>query len=222
MCSEKNRLKQAHARKENWQRWGPYLSERQWGTVREDYSADGDSWSYFPFEHSHSRAYRWGEDGLLGFTDRECRLCFSLAVWNGKDPILKERLYGLNGHQGNHGEDVKELYYYQDATPTYSYCKATYRYPLEAFPYDDLQQENKHRGLTSPEYELQDTTILSDNAFADVTVEYAKSCPDDILIRLTAHNHGDQPVTLHFNSFSPVLGMHFTGDDGLALYTLNA
>ena len=145
MNAEKTRLADSAARKANWKRWGPYLSERQWGTVREDYSKEGEAWDYLPFEHSSSRAYRWGEDGILGFCDRECRLCFSIALWNEKDERLKERLYGLNGNQGNHGEDCKELYYYLDSTPTHSYAKALYKYPQAAFPYETLKQENANR-----------------------------------------------------------------------------
>ena len=139
-------LRQSHARAANWQRWGPYLAERQWGTVREDYSADGDCWDYFPHDQARSRAYRWGEDGLLGICDRECRLCFAVALWNGRDPILKERLFGLTGPEGNHGEDVKECYYYLDATPTHSYMKSLYKYPQAEFPYARLVEENRRRG----------------------------------------------------------------------------
>jgi len=142
---ERRRLAEDAKRRKNWKRWGPYLSERQWGTVREDYSENGTCWESFPHEHARSRAYRWGEDGLLGFTDRECRLCVGVALWNGKDPILKERLFGLNGHEGNHGEDVKEVYHYLDATPTGSYCKALYKYPLAEFPYAQLVEENRRR-----------------------------------------------------------------------------
>src|SRR2546426_7131804 len=151
------RLEQDAQRHKNWKRWGPYLSERQWGTVREDYSATGESWAYFPHDHARSRAYRWGEDGLLGITDREGRLCFALALWNGRDPILKERLFGLDSHDGNHGEDVKELYYFLDATPTYSYLKALYQYPHAEYPYARLVQENARRGKHDPEFELLDT-----------------------------------------------------------------
>src|SRR5262245_40533129 len=153
------RLAEDRARTKNWKRWGPYLSERQWGTVREDYSLDGSAWSYFPHEHARSRAYRWGEDGLLGITDRKCRLCFALALWHGRDPILKERLFGLSGPEGNHGEDVKELYYYLDATPTYSYARALYKYPQHGYPYQRLVQENGRRGRSDPEFELLDTGV---------------------------------------------------------------
>ncbi|HXJ30187.1 MAG TPA: hypothetical protein VNG35_06090, partial [Gemmatimonadales bacterium] len=195
---ERQRLALDAARTENWKRWGPYLSERQWGTVREDYSADGDCWSYFPHDHARSRAYRWGEDGLLGLTDREGRLCFALALWNGRDPILKERLFGLSGHEGNHGEDVKECYYFLDATPTHSYAKALYKYPQAEFPYDALLQENRRRGLDQPEFELSDTGVFSDDRYWDVLAEYAKAAPDDILIRITLANRGPEPATIHF------------------------
>src|SRR5580658_460663 len=151
MNEELQRLQEDLAREKNWKRWGPYLSERQWATVREDYSEGGDPWDYFPHEHARSRAYRWGEDGLLGITDRECRLCFALALWNGKDPILKERLFGLTGPEGNHGEDVKELYYYLDATPTSSYLKGLYKYPQAEYPYAQLVRENKVRTRKDPE-----------------------------------------------------------------------
>ena len=181
----------------NWKRWGPYLSERQWGTVREDYSPNGTCWEYFPHDHARSRAYRWGEDGLLGITDRECRLCFSLALWNERDPILKERLFGLNGNEGNHGEDVKELYYYLDSTPTHSYMRALYKYPQAAFPYDHLVAENRSRSRHDPEYELLDTGLFAENRYWDVTAEYAKASPNDILIQLTIANRGPEPATLH-------------------------
>jgi hypothetical protein len=196
--SEHRRLAEDEARILNWKRWGPYLSDRQWGTVREDYSEDGDAWDYLTHDQARSRAYRWGEDGLLGITDRECRLCFAPALWNGLDPILKERLFGLSGPQGNHGEDVKEAYYHLDATPTHSYGKALYRYPQKAFPYDELATENQKRSRGDPEYELADTGILDDNRFFDLTVEYAKASPNDILIRLTVANLGpeDAPLTL--------------------------
>src|SRR5688572_4247078 len=188
--AEGRRLAEDAARARNWKRWGPYLSERQWGTVREDYSPDGAAWDHFPHEQARSRAYRWGEDGLLGFTDRQCRLCFALALWNGKDPILKERLFGLSGPQGNHGEDVKELYYYLDATPTYSYAKALYKYPQREYPYQDLVQENARRGKLEGEYELVDTGVFAENRYFDVQAEYAKAGPDDLLIRITLSNRG--------------------------------
>jgi hypothetical protein len=188
--AESRRLAADTARRENWKRWGPYLSERQWGTVREDYSHDGAAWDHFPHEQARSRAYRWGEDGLLGFTDRQCRLCFALALWNKKDPILKERLFGLTGPQGNHGEDVKELYYYLDATPTYSYAKALYKYPQREFPYQDLVQENGRRSKLEPEYELADAGAFDENRYFDVQAEYAKAAPEDLLIRITVTNRG--------------------------------
>ncbi|NOT28918.1 MAG: glucosidase, partial [Planctomycetes bacterium] len=193
---EARRLAEDAARTSNWKRWGPYLSERQWGTVREDYSPDGAAWEHFPHEHARSRAYRWGEDGLLGITDRQCRLCFGLALWNGKDPILKERLFGLTGPQGNHGEDVKELYYYLDATPTYSYAKALYKYPQREFPYQALVQENARRGKHEPEYELADTGVFDEGRYFDVQVEYAKAHPEDLLIRVTVSNRGPQAAEL--------------------------
>src|SRR6202161_4779763 len=156
---EAERLAEDHERRQDWTLWGTYLSERQWGTVREDYSANGDVWNYFPHDHARSRTYRWGEDGLFGLSDRNSRLCLAIALWNGRDPILKERLFGLSNPEGNHGEDVKENYYYLDALPTHSYCKALYKYPQQAFPYDDLVQTNRERGYDQPEYELLDTGI---------------------------------------------------------------
>ena len=162
--AEHQRLTEDAARTKNWKRWGPYLSERQWATVREDYSPYGNCWDYFPHDHARSRAYRWGEDGLLGITDRQCRLCFALALWNGKDPILKERLFGLTGPEGNHGEDVKELYYYLDSTPTHSYMKALYKYPQAEFPYARLIEENRRRGLGEPEFELIDTGVFDERS----------------------------------------------------------
>jgi len=194
---ESVRLEEDRQRLKNWKRWGPYLSERQWGTVREDYSPGGDAWNYFPHDHARSRAYRWGEDGLLGFTDRECRLCFAVALWNGVDPILKERLFGLTGPEGNHGEDVKECYFYLDSSPTHSYCKALYKYPQRPYPYARLIEENRRRGKGQPEFELIDTGIFDDNRYFDVQAEYAKSSPDDIWIRLTISNRGPQAATLH-------------------------
>jgi hypothetical protein len=166
--AEEQRLEHDSQHARNWKRWGPYLSERQWATVREDYSADGNSWDYFPHDHARSRAYRWGEDGLLGITDRQCRLCFGLALWNGKDPILKERLFGLTGPQGNHGEHVKELYYYLDSTPTHSYMKALYKYPQAEYPYGWLVEENRRRGLGAPEFELIDTGLFDEDRYFDV------------------------------------------------------
>ncbi len=197
MTPEHQRLQEDLRREKNWQRWGPYLSERQWGTVREDYSENGDAWGYFPHDHARSRAYRWGEDGLLGFTDRECRLCFSLALWNGKDAILKERLYGVTGPQGNHGEDVKEHYYYLDSTPTHSYSKALYKYPYDSYPYEKLVAESAKRTRLEPEYEIEDSGIFDGSRYFDVFVEYAKNDPNDIVIRITAHNRGPEEAPLH-------------------------
>src|SRR5437016_323435 len=190
--AEAIRLQADATRAKNWKRWGPYLSERQWATVREDYSPGGTCWEYFPHEQARSRAYRWGEDGLLGITDRECRLCFALALWNGRDPILKERLFGLTGPEGNHGEDVKELYFYLDSTPTHSYLKALYKYPQAAFPYDRLVAENGHRTRHDPEFELADTGVFDDGRYFDVFAEYAKSSPDNVLIRITVANRGPE------------------------------
>ncbi|MBX7143533.1 MAG: glucosidase [Oligoflexia bacterium] len=195
--AETLRLEEDRTRQKNWKRWGPYLPERQWGTVREDYSADGACWDYLPHDHARSRAYRWGEDGLLGFTDRQCRLCFAFAFWNGQDPILKERVFGLTGPEGNHGEDVKEYYYYLDSVPTHSYCKALYKYPQRAFPYSKLVAESKRRSREQPEYELVDTGIFADNRYFDISIEYAKAGPDDILIRLTVLNRGSEAAILH-------------------------
>src|SRR6202453_54475 len=195
--AEAERLQEDALRQKNWKRWGPYLSERQWGTVREDYSLDGTCWEYFPHDHARSRAYRWGEDGLFGITDREGRLCFALALWNGRDPILKERLFGLTNGQGNHGEDVKECYFYLDATPTYSYCKALYKYPQAEFPYTRLIEENQRRSRKDPEFELTDPGIFDDSRYFDVTVEYAKGSPNDVLIRITVANRGPDPAKLH-------------------------
>jgi hypothetical protein len=195
--AEARRLAEDEHRASNWKRWGPYLSERQWGTVREDYSARGESWSDFPHEHARSRAYRWGEDGLLGITDRQGRLCFALALWNEKDPFLKERLFGLTGPQGNHGEDVKEEYFYLESTPTHSYLKALYKYPQAAFPYERLVEENQRRGRDAPEFELVDTGVFHERRYFDVSAEYAKAGPDDILIRLTVSNRGPEPARLH-------------------------
>ena len=197
MDAESLRLAADARREANWKRWGPYLSERQWATVREDYSEWGTAWEYFPHEHARSRAYRWGEDGLLGITDRECRLCFALALWNGNDPILKERLFGLAGPEGNHGEDVKECYYYLDSTPTHSYMRALYKYPQVEFPYARLVEENRRRGKRDPEFELTDTGVFDGDRYFDVFVEYAKAAPDDLLIRITVANRSPEAATLH-------------------------
>ncbi|HWP64348.1 MAG TPA: glucosidase [Candidatus Limnocylindria bacterium] len=195
--AESSRLAEDEARCRNWKRWGPYLAERQWGTVREDYSADGACWTYFPHDHARSRAYRWGEDGLLGITDRQCRLCFAVALWNGRDPILKERLFGLANPEGNHGEDVKECYFYLDATPTHSYLKALYKYPQREFPYAQLVAENGRRGTHDAEFELVDTGVFDGDGYFDVTAEYAKAGPDDILVRLTIANRGSEAAPIH-------------------------
>ena len=181
----------------NWRRWGPYLSERQWGTVREDYSPDGEAWTSFPHDHARSRAYRWGEDGLAGFSDDRQQICLSLALWNGQDDILKERLFGLTNAQGNHGEDVKELYYFVDGLPSHAYMKMVYKYPQAAFPYDALIAGNASRGLTDPEFELIDTGIFAENRYFDVEIEYAKGDADDILMRIVAHNRGPDAAPLH-------------------------
>ena len=177
-------------------RWGPFLAERQWGTVREDYSDDGSCWDYFPHDHARSRAYRWGEDGLLGVTDRHGRLCFSFALWNERDAFLKERLFGLAGPEGNHGEDVKEEYFYVDALPSAALLRANYKYPRRAFPYDDLVATNAERGRDDPEYELRDTDAFDDGYF-DVTATYAKSSPDDILVELQVTNRSQEEAKVH-------------------------
>jgi hypothetical protein len=194
---EQVRLKEALERKVPWKKWGPYLSERQWGTVREDYSENGDAWNFFTHDHARSRAYRWGEDGLAGISDDKQRLCFALALWNGKDPILKERLFGLTNSQGNHGEDVKEYYFYLDSTPTHSYMKYLYKYPQAAFPYADLVETNGRRSRNEMEYELLDTGIFKDDRYFDVFIEYAKAGPEDILVRITAANRGPEAAQLH-------------------------
>ncbi|MCI0546056.1 MAG: glucosidase [Candidatus Rokubacteria bacterium] len=194
---EHERLAESEARGVHWRRWGPYLAERQWGTVREDYSPHGAAWDYFPHDHARSRAYRWGEDGILGISDNHQRLCFALALWNGRDPILKERMFGLAGTEGNHGEDVKEYYFYLDSTPTHAYMKGLYKYPQEAFPYDELVAENRRRDRHQPEHELLDTGIFDGNRYFDVTVEYAKCAAEDVLIRITAENRGSEPAELH-------------------------
>ena len=194
---ERSASPSAPPRRPAWKKWGPYLSERQWGTVREDYSPHGNAWDYFPHDHARSRAYRWGEDGIAGFSDDQQTLCLSLALWNERDPILKERLFGLTNGEGNHGEDVKELYYYLDATPTHSYLKMLYKYPQAAFPYADLVAENRRRGIGAPEYELLDTGVFDDDRYFDVFVEYAQAQIDDVLMRITAHNRGGESAPLH-------------------------
>jgi hypothetical protein len=196
MTAEEQRLEESHHRTKHWKRWGPYLADRQWGTVREDYSPDGTAWEYFPHEQARSRAYRWGEDGIGGICDRHQRLCFALALWNGRDHILKERLFGLTGHEGNHGEDVKEYYFYLDSTPTHSYMKFLYKYPQAAFPYDQLVAENHKRGKRDPEFELMDTGVFNENRYFDVFMEYAKGAPEDIQIKITAWNRGPEEAQL--------------------------
>src|SRR5207248_8476512 len=188
MIAEERRIEESRQRTKHWKRWGPYLSERAWGTVREDYSADGTAWDYFPHDHARSRAYRWNEDGLAGICDRHQMICFAVALWNGRDPILKERAFGLTGIEGNHGEDVKEYYFYLDSTPTHSYLKYLYKYPQAEFPYTQLVEENHRRGKNMPEFDLIDTGIFDDNRYFDVFVEYAKAAVEDILIRISVVN----------------------------------
>jgi hypothetical protein len=218
MNAERERLAQARDSqsdwknsKANWKKWGPYLSERQWGTVREDYSPDGDAWNHFPHDHARSRAYRWGEDGLAGICDDEQQLCFAIALWNGRDPIVKERLFGLANGEGNHGEDVKEYYFYLDSTPTHSYLKYLYKYPQRAFPYEDLVRTNRARNRQEPEYELLDTGVFDDDRYFDVFVEYAKASPEDLLIQITVHNRGPDAAELHL---LPTLWFRNTWSDG--------
>jgi hypothetical protein len=197
MTQEERRLREAVEHTAHWRRWGPYLAERQWGTVREDYSPHGTAWDFFPHDHARSRAYRWGEDGLAGISDNHQRLCFALALWNGQDPILKERLFGLTGNEGNHGEDVKEYYFYLDSTPTHSYMKYLYKYPQAAFPYRQLVEQSRQRTRRDLEYELLDTGVFNDDRYFDVFVEYAKATTDDILIRISTVNRGPDPAELH-------------------------
>ncbi len=197
MDAERRRLADVRERRVPWWRWGTFLAERQWGTVREDYSAEGDAWRYFPHDQARSRAYRWGEDGLLGWCDSRCRLCFCIALWNETDPILKERLFGLTGPEGNHAEDVKEAYFYLDATPTHSYVRGLYKYPQRTFPYDQLVLENSRRSRQDPEYELVDTDVFADSRYFDVAVEYAKADPTDIVIRITLTNRGPDTAPIH-------------------------
>ncbi len=197
MTTEKERLEEHRQQGIAWKKWGPYLSERQWGTVREDYSYGGDAWNYFSHDQARSRAYRWGEDGIAGISDDKQHLCFALALWNGKDPILKERLFGLTNAEGNHGEDVKEYYFYLDSTPTHSYMKYLYKYPHLAFPYDDLVDANGRRTRRDMEYELLDTGIFDSDRYFDVFVEYAKGGPEDICIQITAVNRGKEAAELH-------------------------
>jgi hypothetical protein len=231
MTAEEERLDAARAGRARWRRWGPYVSERQWGTVREDYSADGTAWDYFPHDHARSRAYRWGEDGIAGICDDKQFLCFALALWNGVDPILKERMFGLSGNEGNHGEDVKECYFYLDNVPSHAYMKYLYKYPQREFPYAELVAENRRRGKLDPEYELLDTGIFDDDRYFDVFVEYAKADPDDILIRIEVFNRGPEAAALHVlptlwfrNDWSwspahprPDIAVEHSGSDGLVL-----
>jgi len=196
MTAEEKRLLEAQERKTHWKRWGPYLSERAWGTVREDYSAHGKAWDYLPHDHARSRAYRWNEDGIAGISDRHQLICFAIALWNGKDPILKERLFGLTGSEGNHGEDVKEYYFYLDSTPTHSYMKYLYKYPQGEYPYAQLVEENRRRGKQEPEYELMDTGVFEENRYFDVFVEYCKADSEDLLVRINVANRGPDTAAI--------------------------
>ncbi len=197
MTAERRRLEEDRARQAYWKRWGPYVSDRAWATVREDYSAEGTAWEYFPHDHARSRAYRWNEDGLAGICDRHQEVCLALALWNGRDPFLKERLFGLTGDEGNHGEDVKEYYFHLDSTPTHSYMRMLYKYPQAAFPYARLTEENRRRGKDALEFELIDTGIFDDDRYFDVVVEYAKVDVEELVMRVTATNHGPDAATLH-------------------------
>ena len=190
------RLVMNQQKRGNWNRWGPYVAERAWGTVREDYSADGDAWGFFPHDHARSRAYRWNEDGLAGICDRHQYMCFALALWNGKDPILKERLFGLTGPEGNHGEDVKEYYFYLDNIPSHSYMKYLYKYPQSEYPYDDLLQENARRTRLEMEYELVDTGIFNESRYFDVEIEYGKVSAEDLLIQISISNRGPDAAAI--------------------------
>ena len=202
MNAENQRLQESREAVTPWKKWGPYLSERQWGTVREDYSDNGNAWDYFSHDQARSRAYHWGEDGLAGISDLKQRLCFALGLWNGKDPILKERLFGLTNSEGNHGEDVKEYYFYLDSTPTHSYMKYLYKYPQVAYPYDDLVATNHQRGKGDLEYELLDTGVFNEDRYFDVFVEYAKATPEDMLIEITIANRGPEAATLRSRRWS--------------------
>src|SRR5690242_9535334 len=197
LTAEEQRLEESRRRSKHWKRWGPCLSERAWGTVREDYSPQGAAWDYFPHDHARSRAYRWNEDGLAGICDRRQTICFALSLWNGRDPILKERAFGLTGSEGNHGEDVKEYYFYLDSTPTHSYMKYLYKYPQAEFPYAQLVEENRRRGKLNSEFELVDTGVFDDDRYFDVFVEYAKADVEDILIRLQVANRGPEPALIN-------------------------
>ncbi|HTA40273.1 MAG TPA: hypothetical protein VK760_14415, partial [Candidatus Acidoferrales bacterium] len=196
MSAERERLEAEHEHKALWRRWGPYLSERQWGTAREDYSPYGTAWEYFPHDMARSRAYRWGEDGIGGISDNKQRLCFAPAFWNGKDPILKERLFGLTGNQGNHGEDVKEYYFFLDNLPSHAYMKMIYRYPHAAYPYEQILEENARRTKLDPEYELIDTGVFNEDRFFDACVEYAKAGPEEFLVRISVTNHGPEAASI--------------------------
>src|SRR5437773_3314246 len=195
--AERHRLQEVREDKQPWYRWGPYLSERQWGTVREDYSPNGEAWDFLTHDQARSHTYRWGEDGLMGISDDQQQLCFALALWNGADSILKERLFGLTNSEGNHGEDVKEYYYFLDNTPTHSYMKALYKYPQRAYPYTDLLETNRHRGKEEPEYELIDTCVFAEDRYFDVMMEYAKIDPLDMLVRVSITNHGPEGAPIH-------------------------
>src|SRR5205085_7660744 len=192
-----NSLREKKTSEEPWYSWGPYLADRAWGTVREDYSANGDAWNYLPHDHARSRAYRWNEDGIGGISDLKQRLCFAFSFWNERDPILKERFFGLTGPQGNHGEDVKEIFFFEDNTPTHSYMRMTYRYPQAAFPYEELVSRNAGRSKMEPEFELWDSAALREERFFDITIEYAKAAKDDILIRATIRTRGPEPAPIH-------------------------
>ena len=200
MNKEQQRLENA-----GWKKWGPYLSERQWGTVREDYSEHGEAWDYFPHDHARSRVYRWGEDGIAGISDDLQRICFAVTLWNGKDAILKERMFGLTGNEGNHGEDVKELYYYLDNTPSHAYMKHLYKYPQAAYPYADLVQTNRNRSKSELEYELLDTGLLNEGKYFDVFTEYAKNDTEDLCIRITAHNRGNEVLASSSTVTPPII-----------------
>lgn len=197
MTAEEQRLQEDRDRKAYWRRWGSYLSERQWGTVREDYSPDGSAWDYFPHDHARSRAYRWGEDGIAGISDNHQRLCFAIALWNEQDPILKERMFGLTSNEGNHSEDVKEYYFFLDNTPSHAYMKCLYKYPQQAFPYTQLVEENRRRSKQEPEFELIDTGVFDEDDYFDVFIEYAKASAEDILIQITIANRSSQAKPLH-------------------------
>ena len=194
--AEQQRLDEDDLRRKHWKRWGPYVSERAWGTVREDYSPYGTAWEAVSHDHARSKAYRWNEDGLAGICDRHQFICLALALWNGRDPILKERMFGLTGNEGNHGEDCKEYYFYLDSTPTHSYMKFLYKYPQAAFPYTRLVEENRRRGRADPEFELLDTGIFDDDRYFDVCVEYAKDSPEDLLMRIQIVNRGPETAQL--------------------------